>query len=264
MKINSLILIIILSSLGALSTACKSQKTRPTDTVSVALGAPPFSIDPLLATDATGMRFVSLTHQSLVKIGADLKAAPDLAHTWTISGNSYTFYIKKGTKFSDGSTVKCADLIRSIKSYKDPKCPFNRAFTPIVKESCSEENTSDDLILTLKLKEASAKFLLSDLPVLKIISKNQKGSGSFVLKDKKPTQYTLEPNTYSVKKLNYKLVFYFLKDDFSRFLKTYKGEIDIAPNSIPFEKVNSFKDTKFQILERPSLSTSYLFLFIKI
>ncbi len=228
----------------------------------MALGAPPFSIDPLLATDATGMRFVSLTHQSLVKIGTDLKAAPDLAHKWTVLGDSYTFYIKKDTKFSDGSAIECTDLIRSIKSYKDPKCPFNRAFTPIVKESCSEDK-DNNLILSLKLKEASAKFLLSDLPVLKIISKSQKGSGAFVLVDKKPTQYTLEPNTHSIKKLNYKLVFYFLKDDFSRFLKTYKGEIDIAPNSIPFEKVNSFKDTKFKILERPSLSTSYLLINFK-
>ena len=230
--------------------------------MSVALGAPPFSIDPLLATDATGMRFVSLTHQSLVKIGPDLKAAPDLAHKWTVTGDSYIFYIKNSTKFSDGSFIECADLIDSIKSYKDPKCPFNRAFTPIVKESCSED-TNKNLVLSLKLKEASAKFLLSDLPVLKIIGKDQKGSGAFVLSDKKPTQYTLEPNTHSVKNPGYKLVFYFLKDDFSRFLKTYKGEIDIAPNSIPFEKVNSFKDTKFQILERPSLSTSYLLINFK-
>jgi len=238
---------IVLISLGALLFSCKTQKVRPQNEVTVALGAPPFSLDPLIATDATGMRLVSLTHQGLVRIGSNLKAESDLAKSWSISNENYTFYIDRSKRFSDGSPLLCEHLKQSVKAYQSEKTPFKRAFKPIVKTNC--ETNDSELVLTLKLKKPSAKFLLSDLPVLKIIGPNKIGSGPFVLTKKEPTLYIFSPNKFYSKKISYNLKFFFLKDDFSRFLKTYKGEIDIAPNSIPFEKLTSFKNVpRFQHL----------------
>jgi len=258
---SKFIVFIAITSLSGLLISCKTQKKRPTSEVSVALGAPPFSLDPLMSTDATGMRLLSLTHQGLVKIGYDLKAEPDLAKSWIINKNNYTFYIDKNTRFSDGSPLLCKHIIKSIEAYQSERTPFKRAFKPIVENSCSIKG--DELILKLKLQSPSAKFLLSDLPVLKFMGPNKIGSGPYLLKSKEPTLYTFTPNKYFSQKVNHSLKFYFLKDDFSRFLKTYKGEIDVAPNSIPFEKVNSFKDTPYNVIERPSLSTSYLLINFK-
>jgi len=260
-KWRRLILNITLTILGAVLLSCKSETKRPVNEISVALGAPPNSIDPLRAVDATGMRLVSLTHQSLVRIGTDLTAKPELAKKWKIKDENYTFYINNKTKFSNGELIKCEHLIKSIKAYQGDKIPFRRAFKPIVKSEC--KNINDELVLQLKLEKASAKFLLSDLPVLKIIGPEGIGSGAFVLTDKAPTLYKLTPNPFYSKKIDYNLNLHFLKDDFSRFLKTYKGEVDIAPNSIPFEKVASFKGSKFKIVERSTLSTSYLLINFK-
>lgn len=255
-KINVfLILKVILIILGLELQACKSDSSRSTDTLTVALGAPPFSTDPLLATDASGMRLVSLIYQGLVKIGSDLKPSPDLAYKWKVEKKNYTFYIKKNTKFSDGSPIKCRDIERSIKAYQSDKTPFKSAFSPIQNTTCTDNEK--DIVFRFSLSSPSAKFLVADLPVLKIF-KNQLGTGAFKLQNKENLKYTLSPNDYYKEVQPYNLELNFLKDDFARFLKTYKGEIDVAPNSIPFEKVNSFHKTKFKIIERPSLSTSYL------
>ena len=253
--------IIAITSLGGLLFSCKTQKPRLLDTITVALGAPPFSLDPLMSTDATGMRLISLTHQSLVKIGFDLKAEPDLAEKWFVSKENYTFYIDKNKKFSDGSPLLCSHIEKSIEDYQSEKTPFKRAFKVIVKKSCTLKGSQ--LILKLKLQAPSAKFLLSDLPVLKIMGPNKIGTGPYVLKDKQPTSYTFAPNELYNQRAKHSLKFFFLKDDFSRFLKTYKGEIDVAPNSIPFEKVPSFNGTEYKIIERPSLSTSYILINFK-
>ena len=258
---RKLIRVIAFTSLGALFLSCKTQKPRPLNEITIALGAPPFSLDPLMSTDATGMRIVSLTHQGLVRIGSDLKAQADLANTWSVSGKNYTFFIKKNNRFSDGTPLRCEHLTKSIEAYQSKKTPFKRAFAPIIEKSC--ELNGSQIVLKLKLEAPSAKFLLSDLPVLKIMGPNKIGSGAFVLKDKKPTEYTFEPNQYYESNAEHSLKIFFLKDDFSRFLKMYKGEIDVAPNSIPFEKVPSFSGTDFKVIERPSLSTSYILINFK-
>lgn len=221
----------------------------------MALGAPPFSTDPLLATDASGMRFVSLIYQGLVRIGSDLKPTKDLAYKWDVDENKYTFYIKKTTKFSNGSSLACEDLLQSISAYQSDVTPFKSAFKPIQNPTC--KTSGEDIILKFNLPSPSAKFLVADLPVLKIFKKNL-GTGPFSLKSKENLKYLLSPNKHFKTPQNYSLELHFLKDDFARFLKTYKGEIDIAPNSIPFEKVSSFDKSDFKIIERPSLSTSYL------
>ena len=228
--------------------------------LSIALGAGPSSLNPIKATDATGMRMVSLIYQGLVRIDQNLQPTGDLAHKWHKDKNRLSFYIKKTTKFSDNSILTCTDLENSIKNFQGERCPFRSVFNKITNVSCLSKDS--DLILNFKVNTNIDKFLLADLPVLKI-TKNNLGTGAFKLKKQSPTHLTLEKNLFYKDPQKYNLKFYFLKDDFARFLKVYKGEIDVAANSIPFEKVTSFENTKFQVLEKPSLSTSYLLINFK-
>ncbi len=240
-----------------LFSSCSSQSDkRDTNLITVALGSAPGSLDPVISTDATGMRMSSLLYQGLVKIGPDLNPSADLAYKWSVDGSNYTFLIRNTQKFSDGSLIKCSDILKSIELYQNKKSPFNSVFKVIKKPSCV--SIGDDLKLIFSLEQPSVKFITADLPVLKIKSLKNLGSGAFTLSLNTPAQSELKPNEFYENPQKYTLQFKYLKDDFSRFLKVYKGEIDIAPNSIPFEKVSSFKDSKFKIIETASLSTSYL------
>lgn len=221
----------------------------------MALGAAPATLDPLKATDATGMRMVSLLYQGLVQVGSDLKPQNDLAHKWSVENKRITFFIKPTIRFSDGSLLTCNDLKKSLKAFQGDTCPFKSVFSHISNVSCVPSLA--DIQVSFDVAADINKFLLADLPVLKI-KKNELGTGPFVLSLLDPSKAELKRNPYFYKPQKYDLFFYFLKDDFSRFLKVYKGDIDIAPNSIPFEKISSFENTAFRVIEKPSLSTSYL------
>ncbi len=242
-------------------TACQWQNNKPDpNLVSIALGSAPSSTNPVKATDASGMRLVALTHQSLVRIGKDLKPTGDLAFKWALDGKKHSFYISKETKFSDGSPLKCSDLKNSIHDFQSDTCPFKAAFKDIKNVKCM--NTEDHFLLSFETPTDSEKFLLADLPVLKI-RRGALGTGAFTVKESSPAHTLLKSNPHYVKPQAYDLKFFYLKDDLARFLKVYKGEIDIAPNSIPFEKIRAFKKTKMRVLEKPSLSTSYLLINFK-
>lgn len=249
-------LLLLLHLFFIFSGCSKNSDNRSESLITVALGSAPSSLDPVVSTDATGMRMSSLLFQSLVKIGPDLNPSADLAHDWSVSGKDYLFKIKKDSKFSDGSRIKCESLINSIKRFQDSKSPFSSVFKVIKNPKCSLEG--EDLILTFSLNEPSVKFITADLPVLKIMNEEKIGSGAFIMKMDSPAKSILTPNPHYPRVQKYDLEFKYLKDDFARFLKVYKGEIDIAPNSIPFEKVSSFKNSKFNVIEATSLSTSYL------
>jgi len=247
----------IVTFLALFQNGCQRQQKRTNNTnkVTIALGAAPSTLDPTKATDATGMRMVSLLYQGLVQVGADLKPTADLAKKWTVDNKRITFYILSSTKFSDGTPLKCIDLKNSITTFQGDKCPFKSVFTKIKNIDCVSPEKNFEL--SFDVEADIDKFLLADLPVLKV-KRGSLGTGPYTLDSIDPSKAYLKRNPEFEQPQKYDLVFYFLKDDFSRFLKVYKGDIDIAPNSIPFEKISSFEDTAFTVVEKPSLSTSYL------
>ncbi len=233
---------------------------KDSNLISVALGSPPSSINPTKATDATGMRLVSLIYQGLVRIGLDLKPTSDLAHTWKTKGKTHTFYISSKINFSDGSPLSCQDLKQSILNFQNKQCPFNSVFKDITNITCFKNDV--DFVLSFNTPTNSEKFLLADLPVLKI-QKGSLGTGAYTISENKPTHTTLKKNPFYSNPQKYNIKLFYIKDDLARFLKIYKGEIDIAPNSIPIEKVRSFLKTPLMVLEKPSLSTTYLLINFK-
>ncbi len=262
MKNKKIILIFIISTFSSSLNGCKRQNytQRDSNLISIALGSTPSSINPVKATDATGMRLVSLIYQGLVRIGPDLKPASDLAYKWETKGKTHTFHISSKKTFSNGSPLACQDLKQSILNFQDQQCPFNSAFKDITNIICKKNNS--DFILSFKTPTDPEKFILADLPVLKI-QRGTLGTGAFTISKNKPTYTILKKNPFYSNPQKYNIKFFYLKDDLARFLKVYKGEIDIAPNSIPFEKVASFLKTPLIILEKPSLSTTYLLINFK-
>ena len=239
--------------------------------VIVAIGSEPRTLDPRRATDATGMRIVDLLFHSLVRLVPGLEILPYAAQKWTYNNKTYTFSISKKLKFSNGRTLNKEDLLFSFKEYRFGKSPFSSAFDIIV--SVDVEERKENFILKIKLKKPSAKFLSSDLPVLKILPKEEVlsagsdfqkkpiGTGPFQLKKRSSTQIVLaarsdvEPSP-KIKEVTFKII----RDDYTRFQKMLNGEIDIMQSEISFQKVGYFsgKPDRFQIFRKPGTSMTYL------
>lgn len=80
------------------------------------------SLDPAKASDAQGFTVISLLYGGLVKLNADLLVEADLAESWTISedGLTYTFTLRDGIAFSDGTPITSADVVWSLNHALDP------------------------------------------------------------------------------------------------------------------------------------------------
>ncbi len=237
----------------------------------LALGSEPRSLDPRKATDANGMRIGDLLFHSLVYRGPHLKTLPSAAQSWSYKDKIYSFHIDKDLKFSNERKITKEDLLFSFEEYRSEKSPFSSAFQII--ESVNVEEKKRQFILKVKLKKESAKFLSSDLPVLKILPKQeilsddsgfQKapfGTGPFQLESNSSSHLVLKarPSARPAPKIN-RVIFKIIRDDFTRFQKMLNGEIDIAQSEISFQKISYFEKKKdqFQIFRRPGLSMTYL------
>src|SRR5512139_1165240 len=73
------------------------------------------TLDPPRITDAPGVFVAGLLFGGLVKLDAELHVVPDAA-TWTISedGVKYTFKLRNGLRFSDGTPVTSDDVVFSL------------------------------------------------------------------------------------------------------------------------------------------------------
>lgn len=79
------------------------------------------TLDPPRITDAPGMFAAGLLFGGLVKLDAELRVVPDAA-TWTVSedGLTYTFKLRNGLRFSDGTPVTADDVVFSLTRALDP------------------------------------------------------------------------------------------------------------------------------------------------
>lgn len=83
---------------------------------SMAIGEEPGNIDPLRYDDGQADSFNSSVYERLVARSADGKTIePALATEWKQSDKGYTFKLRPGVKFHDGSTMDAKDVIASVK-----------------------------------------------------------------------------------------------------------------------------------------------------
>ncbi len=254
----------------------EKEKDIKEQNVIVALGSEPRTLDPRKATDANGMRLVDLMFQSLIRLGPQQKILPHAAQSWSYKNKIYTFIINKDLKFSNGRKINKEDIFFSFKEYQSEKSPFSSAFKII--DSIDIQEETKRLILKIKLKEESAKFLTSDLPVLKILPKNETlsnnedfqnnliGTGPFKFKSRSSNQLVLEArqDVTPAPKID-KVTFKIIRDDLTRFQKILNGEIDVAQSEISFQKIDHLlkRKDRFQVFQKPGSSMTYLLINFK-
>jgi len=83
----------------------------------------PRSLDPAHATDVPSGRAVSYLFDGLTRFSPDAKLEPALAERWDVSpdGTTYTFHLRHGVTYSDGTRFVAADVAPAFLRVLDPE-----------------------------------------------------------------------------------------------------------------------------------------------
>ncbi len=138
------------------------------------LGDDPATLDPALVGDVDSGLVVRHLFSGLVKLDNNLESVPDLAESIAVSADerTYTFKLRPGITFADGTAITAEDVRWSIERATDPATGPIVAPTYLddiqgVNEKVSGAASSlsglkvvDDQTLEITLREPSALFLL--------------------------------------------------------------------------------------------------------
>jgi len=139
---HRLLMIVTLTAIGLLLSACAQQSPATPPGVSpgsaavpqggvfrINLGAEPDTIDPNRSNFATSIAVASLVFEGLLGYDKDLQLVPAVAKEVPTAANggissdgkTYTFRLRSDVKWSDGQPLKAKDFVYAIKRSLDPK-----------------------------------------------------------------------------------------------------------------------------------------------
>ncbi|MGH3020116.1 MAG: peptide ABC transporter substrate-binding protein [Gaiellaceae bacterium] len=98
-------------------------------TMTIAWGAEPPSLDPGLATDTTSSNVILSIMDPLVELNPDtLEPEPALAESWEVDGTTVTFTLRQDGTWTNGDPVTAADFEYSWKRTLDPELAADYAY----------------------------------------------------------------------------------------------------------------------------------------
>lgn len=161
--IKSILLVFVLTTLTVALSACSGDKEGDTSVSSqITIGIPQDldSLDPHKAVAAGTTEVLFNVFEGLLKPDSDGNLNPAVASDYTVSedGMVYTFTLREGIKFHDGSLVTVEDVEYSIERCADTGNgePLVAAFSNI-----ESVNALDDKTIEIKLIQPDAEFLAS-------------------------------------------------------------------------------------------------------
>lgn len=241
------------------STANTSSEGTPTSGGSVVFGMTQdlVSLDPHQITDAGTRSVVFNIYEGLVKPTSTGDLEPAIASDYTISDDakSYTFTLRDGVTFHDGSAVTAEDVKYSIERYAEIQGESS-AFSSLLDKVVID----DDKTVTIYLKEGYSEFL-ADLTLAIIPASNDDpegnpiGTGPF-----KYVSYTPGQELVLAKNENYwqssvpyldGVTFKIIADTDTAFTQLQAGTIDILNylTTAQVQTLEQMADGKFDIVE---------------
>jgi peptide/nickel transport system substrate-binding protein len=203
----------------------------------------PVSFHPLRALDSGSYYAQTLVYEGLIKYDKNLQLVPGLAEWFQISDDNldYSFRLRRGLKFGDGSPLGLDDVQASITAARSDSSPFKTDYKCIKQV---ELKVADNL-LVLHLKEPSAPLLarLAELRILparlmnapdrgaSVLGREPVASGPFLLKRWEAgleLVFTPNPNYWGEKPHCEQLVWRIVPDKTLLGIALRRGELDVA------------------------------------
>jgi peptide/nickel transport system substrate-binding protein len=111
------------TALAVVSCARREPPAAPPASLSLHLMSDPATLDPTTITEDEELRVVGMMFRPLIGIDRELRPAPALAKSWTVSpdGLVYEFHLDPAATWDDGSRVTSDDVRFTIERVRDPK-----------------------------------------------------------------------------------------------------------------------------------------------
>jgi len=247
------------------------------DVVNLVTPAQPESLDPQISTDSIMGEITLPVFETLVALDKDLKVQPMLAESFEANADNteYTFKLRQGVKFQDGSDLDADDVVASMNRWNRVSIAAQEAFAGAEWSKVDAQ--------TVKLTVPSASFLhllylsaigtaYSAILPSEVIEKvgdspiedtaDIIGTGPYKLAEwdadqkiviEKWDDYqsldTPSSGRAGAKKAQLKeVVFNFVADASTRTLGIQSGQYD-ATTELPFDSLDQFKDDKNLVLD---------------
>ena len=142
----------------AAQEATPAAEVKPGGILKVGLQADPTALDPQKQSLTAIWRVVEHIYQGLTRVRPDLSIEPALAESWEISDDAltYTFTLRPGVMFHDGTPLKASDVKFTFERLVDPATASPSAADLATMESVE---APDDSTVVVTLKQPDASFL---------------------------------------------------------------------------------------------------------
>lgn len=260
------------SETSAAEQTADGESADPT-VVTIARGTDTVTLDPAFAGDNVDIWVDSLIFEGLVRASEDgTEIQPCLADTWDISedGLTYTFHIRDGAKFSDGSDVTTEDAAFSIE-----RALNDGSWNSLI--SCIKEAKAvDDSTVEIDLNNPSgsllsclASFICAVYPEnyyseadTDTLTREPLGSGAFYLEEWDPDEkMILKKNPYYWEEgypLADEIDLLVVPDDNTRLMQLQAGQID-AMEGVSAQMRTQLQSTQgVKILDFPTTHVDYV------
>jgi peptide/nickel transport system substrate-binding protein len=235
--------------------------------------------DPVFNDANADIWYMQQYYNGLTRFKMDNSVEPDLATKWEVSpdGLTYTFTLRPGMKFSDGSPITGADWQWSLDRCRDPK----NGIWAFSMDAVDKVEASDTQVV-FKLKQVTPYFLSATAMFNCVVMPGKQveaaggwekfmlkpvGSGPFIMQEWVKGDHMLlvrNPNYWETgKPVLDEILIKTIPDDNARILALQKGDVD-AINYPPFNRVNDLKkDANLQALIFDSTYTQFLTLNVR-
>jgi peptide/nickel transport system substrate-binding protein len=272
----------LLACAATLAFAPAMRAARADTTLVVSMAADPTGLDPEAVENNTSGFVMATVYDTLTayKPGS-VEIAPGLAQSWDITedGLTYTFHLRKGVKFHDGTPFNAKTYLQTLDrqlNKNDPNYIYNtgpvESYIDFTFESLDSYRAVDDDTVQFKMKKPSAALLASLAMVWngvvsypaaakygKDIRNHPVGTGPFIFKEwRQRDQVALDANPDYWKgrpKVDH-LVFKEYPDAQAALLALKRGEVHIM-GDVATSVISSIRsDPSLTLLTQPGLTVS--------
>ncbi len=254
---------------------------QPGSQIVIGLQAEPVTLDVAQLSDYNSSRAAMEMYEGLVRFkDGSTEIEPGLAESWEVSddGLVYTFHLRPGVTFHDGTPVNAEAVRFSFERQIDPENPYHDTgefpYAEFTLGDIDSVEAVDDLTVRITLKETFAPFLanmamhaaaiVSPTAVMRYgrdFSEHPVGAGPYrFVSWQRGVEVILEanPDYWRGAPKVQRLIFRPIVEDQARLAALEAGEIDLAVNLPPDDLPRLRDDPRFTFAEQPGMHTWYL------
>ncbi|WP_066515596.1 ABC transporter substrate-binding protein [Curtobacterium ammoniigenes] len=243
------------SSPGGTGSGAASATPTNGGTLTYASGdAEPTCLDPHVGGNYPQALLASQYIQELVSMGNDRVAHPALATSWSTSadGLTWTFHLRTGVQFSDGTPFDAAAVVRNVQHVQDPTTASSTGYLALGAIATATATDAHTVTFTLSRPDSALLESLSQpwvgIESPKALARTQAancaapvGTGPFIVTSwKHGDRITLERNAHytplgsgDARPHLASIVWRFIPDSTSRYAALQSGQVDVIDNPQP-------------------------------